>query len=187
MAKRLRRKRVHFVLMHDPPLSPTLLSNSASMPAPDEFSVLNGQISVTANNGKKYSGTLPDDFGKASAAALSANGAGIAVVPRSGRPVLLMNLRDYVMPVRITLSGVNAEWTAVAFIENDTRIAARTKQGKIFAWPFYSDVRSLERLAKEHLPFVRDKKGVEKRLEVPSFIRRREREPSEDSARSTHR
>jgi hypothetical protein len=91
--------------------------------------------------------------------------------------VLLVNLRDYVTPISITLSGVKAEWTAVAFIENDTRIAAKTKEGKIFAWPFYSDIRSLEQLAKEHLPLVRDKKGVETRLEVPSFILRREREP----------
>ena len=67
----------------------------------------------------------------------------------------------------VTLPGVKAEWTAVAFIENDTRIAAKTKDGKIFAWPFYSDVRSLEQLAKEHLPLVRDKNGSEKRLSGP--------------------
>jgi hypothetical protein len=60
------------------------------------------------------------------------------------------------------------------FIENDSRIAAKTKEGKIFAWPFYSDGRSLEQLAKQHLPLIRDKNGVEKRLEVPGFILRRE-------------
>jgi len=158
----------------DSPFSPTLLSNSASMPEPAEFSVQKSKISVTANGGKKCSRTLPRGFGVASAAAVSENGAGIAVVPRSGQPVLLVNLRDYLTPVSITLPGVKAEWTAVAFIENDTRIAAKTKEGKIFAWPFYSDLRSLEQLAKEHLPLVRDQNGVEKRLEVPSNILRRE-------------
>jgi WD40 repeat protein len=160
----------------DSPFSPTLLSDSASMPAPDEFSVQNSQISVTANRGRKYSRTLPQDFGEARAAAVSANGAGIAVVPQSGRPLLLVNLPDCLSPVSITLSGVRAEWTAVAFIEGDARIVAKTKGGKIFAWPFYSDMRSLEQLAKEHLPLVRDKSGVEKRLEIPGFFLRRERE-----------
>jgi hypothetical protein len=144
------------------------------MPEPAEFSVQKSKISVTANGGKKCSRTLPQGFGVARAAAVSENGAGIAVVPRSGQPVLLVNLRDYLTPVSITLPGVKAEWTAVAFIENDTRIAAKTKEGKIFAWPFYSDMRSLEQLAKEHLPLVRDQNGVEKRLEVPSIILRKE-------------
>jgi WD40 repeat protein len=156
----------------DSPLSPTLLSNSVSMPAPNEFSLENCQISVAANGGKNFSGTLPQEFGEVSAAGVSANGAGIAIVPRSGRPMLLVTLRDCVTPVSVTLCDIKAEWTAVAFIENDTRIVAKTKEGKIFAWPFYSDVRSLEQLAKEHLPLVRDKNGVEKRLEVPDFILR---------------
>ena len=106
---------------------------------------------------------------------MSANSAGIAVVPRSGRPVLLVNFRDYLAPVTIPLAGIKTEWTAVAFIENDTRVAAKTREGKIFAWPFYSDVRSLEQLAKEHLPLVRDRNGLEKRLEVPGTILRKER------------
>jgi WD40 repeat protein len=158
----------------DSPFSPKLLSDSASMPAPDEFSVQNSQISVTANGGKKCSRTLPQNFGEASAAAVSANGAGVAVVPRSGRPVLLVDLRDSLTPLSVTLSGIKAEWAAVAFIENDTRIAAKTKEGKIFAWPFYSDVRSLEQLARQHLPVVGNENGVEKRLEVPGNFLRRE-------------
>jgi WD domain, G-beta repeat len=157
----------------DSPLSARLLSNSTSMPAPNKFSVQNCHISVTANGGRNYWGTLPQEFGEPSAAAVSANGAGIAVVPRSGRPVLLLNLRDYLAPLSTSLCGVKAEWTSVAFIESDTRIAAKTKEGKVFAWPFYSDVRSLEQLAKEHLPLVRDKNGLDKRLEVPGFLLRR--------------
>jgi WD40 repeat protein len=148
----------------DSPLSPKLLSNSASITVPNEFSVQDGQISIAAKGSKNYSGTLPQGFGEVRAAAVSASGAGIAVVPRSGRPVLLVKLSDYSTQVSVTLSGVKAEWTAVAFTENDTRIAAETNEGKIFAWPFYHDVRSLEQLAKEHLPLVRDESGSEKRL-----------------------
>ena len=151
----------------DSPLSPTLLPSSASMPAPNKFSVQNGQISVIADVGKDRLGRLPEKFAKICAAAASANGAGIAIVPRFGRPVLLMKLSDQRKTTTVTLRGVKAKWTAVAFIENDTRIAAKTKEGKIFAWPFYSDVRSLEQLAKEHLPLVRDKNGSEKRLSGP--------------------
>jgi hypothetical protein len=154
----------------DAPLSPILLSGSGSMIAANEFCVENCQISVTANGGKKYCGMLPEGFGKASAAAVSASGKGIAVVPRSGRPALFVEFRDYLGPVSVTLPGVKADWTAVAFIENDTRIAATTKEGKIFAWPFHSDVRSLEQLAKEHLPLVRDTDGLQKRLELHGLM-----------------
>lgn len=157
----------------DSPLSPTLLSNSTSMPKANEFTVQDSQISVAANGGQKYWGTLPQEFGEPIAAAVSANGAGIAVVPRSGRPVLLVNFRDYLAPLCLTLFGVKAEWSAVAFIDNDTCIAAKTKEGKILAWTFYSDVRSLEQLAKEHLPIVRDKNGLQKPLEVRGFTLRR--------------
>jgi WD40 repeat protein len=161
------------VWVKDSPLSPTLLCNSASMPAPNEFSIKNHRISVTANGGQNYSGTLPQGFGQVSSAAVSANGSGIAVVPRSGRPILLVNLRGHRTAVSVTLYGVTGEWTAVAFVESDTRIAATTKEGKIFAWPFYSDVGALEELAKDRLPLVLDKNGLEKRLEVPGFILRR--------------
>jgi hypothetical protein len=155
----------------DSPLSPILLSRSASMPNANQFSVENRQISITANSGIKYWGTLPQGFGKASAAAVSTSGKGIAVVPQSGRPALLVEFLDYLRPVSVTLPGVKADWTAVAFIEDDTRIAARTKEGKMFSWPFYPDVRSLEQLAKKHLPLVRDRDGLERRLEVQAAPR----------------
>jgi WD40 repeat protein/energy-coupling factor transporter ATP-binding protein EcfA2 len=145
----------------DSPLSPTLLPNSTFMPAANEFSVQGSQISVTADGGQIYWGTLPQEFGEPIAAAVSANGAGIAVVPQSGRPVLLANFRDCQTPVSVTLPGVKSEWAAVAFIEDGTSIAANTKEGKIFAWTFYSDVHSLEQLAKQHLPLVQNKKWGE--------------------------
>jgi WD40 repeat protein len=138
------------------PLSPRLLSNSASMPALE--------LSVTADGSKYHSESLPENFGEVSAVAVSADGAGIAIVPQSGRPVLLVNLSDQRTTATVILGGIKAKWTAVAFIENDTRIAAKTKRGRIFVWPFYPDVHSLERLAKEHLPLVREKDGSEKLL-----------------------
>jgi hypothetical protein len=113
-------------------------------------------------------GTLPPDFGGVSAAAVSANGMGIAIVPRSGQPALLVNFRDHLIGITVPLCGVKAEWTAVAFIENNTRVAAKTREGKIFAWPFYSDVRSLEVLAEQELPSVRDENGVDRRLDIGS-------------------
>ena len=149
------------------PLSPRLLSNSASMPAPNQFSIENGQISVTTDGSKYRSGELPEKFAEVSAAAVSADGAGIAIVPRFGRPVLLVNLSDQRTTATVTLGGVKAKWIAVAFIENNTRIAAKTKEGKMFVWPYYPDVHSLEQLAKKHLPLVRDKDGSEERL--PGF------------------
>jgi hypothetical protein len=148
----------------DSPLSPRLLSNSASMPAPNEFSIENRQISVRIDGSKYRSEELPEKLADVSAAAVSADGAGIAIVPRFGRPVLLVNLSDQCTTATVTLCGVKAKWTAVAFIENDTRIAAKTKEGKMFVWPYYPDVHSLEQLAKEHLPLVRDKDGSEERL-----------------------
>src|SRR5262249_43435989 len=94
-------------------------SNSESIPAlTSDFSVKNSQIWVKGNGGKTYSGTLPQKFGEASAAAVSTDGAAIAVVPRSGQPVLLVYLSDHLITVSLTLSGVNAEWAAIAFIEN---------------------------------------------------------------------
>src|SRR5262249_42082295 len=139
----------------DSPLSPTLLSGSTLIPASNVFNVQNGQISVTTDGGKNHSGRLPKKFGKISAAAVSANGAGIVVVQRSGSPVLLVNFSG--ITATVILRDVKAKWTAVAFIENDTCIAAKSEDGRIFVWPFYSDVRSLERLAKRNLPLVSDK------------------------------
>ena len=102
----------------DSPLSPTLLSQLYShAQGLTSLAYKTLRYRCTANDGKKYSGTLPQEFGEPSAAAVSANGAGIAVVPRSGRPVLLVNFRDYLTPVSVPLFGVKAEWTAVAFIE----------------------------------------------------------------------
>jgi WD40 repeat protein len=139
----------------DSPLSPKLFSNLASMPLPEK-------VSFTADDSKYHSERLPESFGEVSAVAASADGAGIAIVPRSGRPVLLVNLVG--QRATVTLGGIKAKWIAVAFIESDTRIAARTKEGKIFVWPFYPDVLSLEQLATEHLPLVREKDCLEKRL-----------------------
>lgn len=165
----------------DAPLSPRLLSTSASMPhTPWKFSVENRQVSVTGRDGKNYWGTLPEQFSELSAAAVSANGTGIAVVPRGcGRPALLVDLREDQIKVCVELKGVETEWTNVAFIENDTGIAATTKDGRIFTWPFYSDVHSLQKLAEEHLPLLRGDDGSDTRLVVESSILRRYNRPSD--------
>jgi WD40 repeat protein len=158
------------------PLSVASLSSETTIP-PGNFSMGGLQLSVTTANERKYSVTLPEGFDP-SAAAVSSIGGGVAVVPRSfGRPLLFVNVPGYANPARVTLSGVEADWTAVAFIENDTRVAAKTKEGKLFAWPFETDVLSLERLAREHMPLVQDENGSEKRLtgrqlaegQIPAF------------------
>ena len=105
---------------------------------------------------------------------MSANGAGIAIVPREcGQPVLLVDLRDEGISVSVPLNGAKCEWTDVSFIENDTFIAAKTKDGKILIWPFYSDVRSVQKLAREHMPFLRGEDGSDGRLNIdPPILRR---------------
>jgi hypothetical protein len=155
------------------PLSPSLLPTSASIAPANPFSIHDSHISLEGSGGKTHSARLPENFGEISAAAVSANGRGIAIIPRSfGQPVLLVNLPDPPITVSVPLCDVEAEWVAVAFIENDTRVAAKTKEGKTFAWPFYSDVQSLEQLAKTHLPLVSDEHGMDKRLEVSASILR---------------
>jgi WD40 repeat protein/energy-coupling factor transporter ATP-binding protein EcfA2 len=161
----------------DSPLSPKLLSDSTVMPSISnslsrKLKIQNAQVEVTRDNGEKYSGTLPQEFGNVRAAALCANEAGVAVVPNSGQPVLFVKLSNHSIPARVTLTGVSADWEAIAFIDDDTRIAAKTTEGKIFAWPFYSDVAELKRVAEANLPFVRDEDGLDKRLEVPAPILR---------------
>jgi hypothetical protein len=139
------------------PLSPILAAGSAFNIATHIPSIRGLKISVEASDGSHYRVSLPADFGEVRAAAVSANGAGIAVVPSSGRPLLWVRL-DADLTAAVRLPEVRSEWESVAFIDNDARIAAKTKEGKIFAWPFYSDVRSLELLAKQHLP-VRCEEG----------------------------
>jgi WD40 repeat protein len=157
----------------DSPLSASLPPTSASMAPGNAFSIQDSHITLKGSDGKTHSARLPEKFGEISAAAVSANGRGIAIIPRSfGQPVLLVNLTDPLITVSVPLCGVEAEWVAVAFTENDTRVVARTREGKTFAWPFYSDVQSLEQLAKERLPLVSDDSGVDKRLAVPPFILR---------------
>jgi WD40 repeat protein len=144
----------------DSPFSPKLLSQSVSMPASSEFSVKDGRISITANGGS-HSAELPKGIGPIKAAAVTADGGGIAVVPEVGRPVLLVKSDEQNARATITLDGVKeTEWAAVAF-DNDTRIMAETKNGRVFVWPFRPDVPSLEQLARDHMRLV---EGSEEQL-----------------------
>ena len=97
----------------------------------------------------------------------------MVVVPRRfGQPLLLLGLRDDRIRVNLPLNGVKSEWIAVAFIENDALIVAKAKDRQTFTWPFYPDVPSLQKLAKDYLPFVRNEDGSEGILEVARFILR---------------
>jgi WD domain, G-beta repeat len=164
----------------DAPLSPKLLGDATPIAfASNTFTPQDGGLSVTGNAGENHLVALPEGFGPVHAVAVSANDAAFALVPCSGRPLLVVSVKETQTAVggrqitaSITLPDVEAIWSAVAFIENDTRIAARTQDGRVFAWPFYSDVRSLKELAREHLPLVRDENGVDRRLEVSSVILR---------------
>ena len=124
----------------DAPLSAKLLSDETSMPrVRASFTVEGAQISVKGHGDNKYSGKLPERFGEVSAAAVSANGAGIVVTPRFGQPLLLLDLRDDRITVSVPLNVIKSEWTDIAFIEGDTVIAAKTRDGRVFGWHFYSD------------------------------------------------
>ena len=156
----------------DAPLSARSLPN-AILPPPPEFTLEGSRIHIAGHDGKTYSGTLPEKFGEVGAAAVSANGAAMVVVPRRfGQPLLLLGLRDDRIRVNLPLNGVKSEWIAVAFIENDALIVAKAKDGQTFTWPFYPDVPSLQKLAKDYLPFVRNEDGSEGILEVARFILR---------------
>jgi hypothetical protein len=164
----------------DAPLSPKLLGDATPIAfASNKFTLQDAGLSATGNAGENHQVVLPEGFGPVCAVAVSANGAAFALVPCSGRPLLVASVKETQTAVSgsqrtvsITLPDVKAIWSAVAFIENDTRIAARTQDGRVFAWPFYSDVRSLKEVARDHLPLVRDENGVDRRLEVSSSILR---------------
>jgi WD40 repeat protein len=164
----------------DAPLSPKLLGDATSIAfASNKFTLQDACLSVTGNAGEDHQVVLPEGFGPVCAVAVSANGAAFALVPCSGRPLLVTSVKESQtavsgsqITVNITLPDVEAIWSAVAFIENDTGIAARTQDGRVFAWPFYFDVRSLKELARDHLPLVRDENGEDRRLEVSSSILR---------------
>jgi hypothetical protein len=83
-------------------------------------------------------------------AAVSAEGRGIVILPRRGYPLLF--LRDTLDTPTAALTGPDVEWTSVAFVEQDSHIAAKTSDGTIYIWPFISDVRTLESVATKNLP-----------------------------------
>jgi WD40 repeat protein len=171
----------------DAPLSPKLLGDPTPIAfASCKFTAQDTGLSVAGNAGENHQVALPEGFGPVCAVALSANGTAVALVPCFGRPQLVVSVKDAPtavsgsqITVNITLPDVEAIWSAVAFIENDTRIAARTQDGRVFAWPFYSDVHSLKELVRDHLPLVREENGVDRRLEVCSSILRSSPDPIE--------
>jgi WD40 repeat protein len=113
------------------PLSDSTVMSSISNSISSKLKIQDARVEVTRSNGEKYSGTLPQEFGNVRAADLCANEAGVAIVPYSGQPVLFVKLSNHSIPARVTLTGVSADWEAIAFIDDDTRIAAKTTEGKI--------------------------------------------------------
>jgi hypothetical protein len=120
--------------------------------------------------------SLPEGFGDIKAAAATSDGLAFAIVPVFGQPQLLAIFDKEELPVSVALTGIVAEWTAVAFAESGTSIIAQTAEGNIFAWPFHSKVEELERLAKNRRPVMRDKNGmdgVDRPIEVThSYVRK---------------
>ena len=95
--------------------------------------------------------------------------------------MLLLGLRDDRIRVNLPLNGVKSEWIAVAFIENDALIVAKAKDGQTFTWPFYPDVPSLQKLAKDYLPFVRNEDGSRELWRLPVSYCVRPIPPSDDT------
>jgi hypothetical protein len=94
---------------------------------------------------------------------IGASGVGKSSVAQAGALSALKSMRwpagEGQVPWPAGLANSRA-WMHVAFIENDTRIAARTEEGVTFTWPFYSDVRRVEAVAKRHLPLLHDGSGT---------------------------
>jgi hypothetical protein len=128
----------------DAPLSPKLLGDATSIAfSSNTFTTQETGLTVTGNAGENHQVALPEGFGPICAVAVSAHGTALALVPCFGRPLLVVSVKEAPtdlsgaqITVNITLPDVEAIWTAVAFIENDSRIAARTQDGRIFGWPF---------------------------------------------------
>jgi WD40 repeat protein len=137
----------------DAPLSPKQQSDASDLIFTP--STIRVEQSTVFKNGEPLHARLPRDFGDIADAAVSAQGHGIVIAPRHGYPLLF--LRDNDTPIA-ALTGPNVEWKSVAFIEKDSRIAAKTSDGTVYTWPFIFDVHTLEHMAAENLPFQGSKR-----------------------------
>jgi WD40 repeat protein len=135
----------------DAPLSPKRLPDASSLVfAPSNVRIKESTVFATGTNGAEFQVRLPRDFGDVVDATVSAEGRGIVILPRRGYPLLF--LRDTPDTPMAALTGPDVEWTSVAFIEQDSHIAAKTSDGTVYIWPFIFDVHTLERIATKNLP-----------------------------------
>jgi WD domain, G-beta repeat len=147
------------------PLSAQQVSTTASANASDDrhdFAVDGQEVILARGTGLEFRAKVPDGFDPVDAT-MSFDGRGV-VAPRHGHPLLF--LRDYPDFPVATLSGPNAEWMSLSFVAQQTQIAAKTSDGRVFVWPYISNVPALERLAQENLPF----KGSQ-RITLPARTR----------------
>jgi hypothetical protein len=148
------------------PLSAQQVFTTASANASDDrhdFAVDGQDVILARGTGLEFRAQVPDGFDPVDAT-MSFDGRGVVVAPRHGRPLLF--LRDYPDFPAATLSGPNAQWMSVSFAAKQTQIAGKTSDGRVFVWPYISDVPALERLAQENLPF----KGSQ-RITLPARTR----------------
>jgi dipeptidyl aminopeptidase/acylaminoacyl peptidase len=148
------------------PLSAQQVFTTASANASDdrhEFAVDGQEVILARGTGLEFRAKVPDGFDPVDAT-ISFDGRGVVVAPRHGHPLLF--LRDYPDFPVATLSGPNAEWMSVSFVAQQTQIAGKTSDGRVFVWPYISDVPALERLTQENLPF-----NGPQRITLPPSVR----------------
>jgi WD40 repeat protein len=132
------------------PLSASQASDEFGPLDRHDFAIDGKEVILARGTGLEFRAKVPDDFDPVDAT-MSFDGRGVVIAPRHGRPLLF--LRDYPDFPVATLSGPNAEWMSASFVAEQTQIAGKTSDGRVFVWPYISDVPALERLAQENLPF----------------------------------
>jgi hypothetical protein len=147
----------------DAPLSASQASDEFGPLERHDFAVDGQEVILARGTGLEFRAKVPDGFDTVDAT-MGFDGRGVVVAPRHGHPLLF--LRDYPDFSVATLSGPNAEWMSVSFVAEQTQIAGKTSDGRVFVWPYISDVPALERLAQENLPF----KGSQQ-ITLPARVR----------------
>jgi WD40 repeat protein len=145
------------------PLSARQASDEFGQLERHDFAVDGQEVILARGTGLEFRVQVSDGFDPVDAT-MSFDGRGVVVAPRHGRPLLF--LRDYPDFPAATLSGPNAEWMSVSFVAKQTQIAGKTSDGRVFVWPYISDVPALERLAQENLPF-----NGSQRITLPARVR----------------
>jgi hypothetical protein len=145
------------------PLSARQVSDEFGPLGQHDFAVDGRDVILARGTGLEFRAQVPDGFDPVDAM-MSFDARGVIVAPRHGRPLLF--LRDYPDFPAATLSGPNAQWMSVSFVAKQTQIAGKTSDGRVFVWPYISDIPALERLVQENLPF-----NGSQRITLPARVR----------------